>query len=810
MSKLIGTSPNQVPSNADLGTAAFLDTKELLLSKGSELSRIDAIINETTTDVFVYDTSFDSDNGAWRKRTSHTSWYNEKLNTEDRGSRRDFPSVVVIIATVSNVTIYDADDPSLPMWMRFRAGTTGMEDRLLLQSNSSDPITVHMLNGVLAIAWKNESSSYGSPIVNFISELTVRMDSQADGTEGGTWNGNIAQRNTNVLGYYRNSTIDYDLPASQVNHVSMGVIPGTPINPATGLPNPTILASTPDGIGIIRYDGNVMTIANGSDDVIMSKFNSKFDVVSVWQTGSGDAVYQFPFEKWIANDIGIANNDEFRWNDAGWSGTNNVNSADIDRIEVIDDDYIAFAGDYTNDADYWMGLNLHSPNSYPGGTATQSSDKALWANIRDTHTTGWMPGNPQLVCFSDTSSQPLVDYNLANNSGFDSDTVWTKSGQIPSDWTISGGVANIADTSRTGDNFLYQEIDGGLIPGRQYIVKITWNLSVGDFDVRLGGSNTIFSIASTYGSSGTKTFSLTAGSTNDRLEIIANQHAVGTFDDFELYLAEQDRTARKRGIEVHGVIKRIPVAPGADLVGYSNFGTGNHLTQEYTTDLDFGTGDMSVACWFRHEATTGEKTIFRRFGSTITGGFVFRMLGTTSAIQFGTRDTSGNWVSPSSGQAFDDGIWHMAVGVRRCSGTTARVEIWIDGQLLGRSQSANASIDDATSQDAILNIGSEGGTTNFWDDGELALGRISGLAPSPEQIKKMYEDEKVLFRDNAKATLVGNANNINGMAFDKGTHLLHVGTSAGRSVFQGLRRVEETTDEVTVAISAANGLVAED
>ena len=50
MSKLIGTSPNQVPSNADLGTVAFLDTKELLLSKGSELSRINAIINETTTE----------------------------------------------------------------------------------------------------------------------------------------------------------------------------------------------------------------------------------------------------------------------------------------------------------------------------------------------------------------------------------------------------------------------------------------------------------------------------------------------------------------------------------------------------------------------------------------------------------------------------------------------------------------------------------------------------------------------------------------------------------------------------------------
>ena len=40
MSKLIGTNPNQVPSNADLGSAAFMDSKQFLLSKGSEISEI--------------------------------------------------------------------------------------------------------------------------------------------------------------------------------------------------------------------------------------------------------------------------------------------------------------------------------------------------------------------------------------------------------------------------------------------------------------------------------------------------------------------------------------------------------------------------------------------------------------------------------------------------------------------------------------------------------------------------------------------------------------------------------------------------
>src|SRR6056297_3410556 len=74
---------------------------------------------DTAVDVFVYDTSRDSDGGAWRKRTQHTSWYNETLNTSTRGSRREFPAVAVIVAEAAKVTIYDGDDPSLPMWMVF-------------------------------------------------------------------------------------------------------------------------------------------------------------------------------------------------------------------------------------------------------------------------------------------------------------------------------------------------------------------------------------------------------------------------------------------------------------------------------------------------------------------------------------------------------------------------------------------------------------------------------------------------------------------------------------------------------------------
>ena len=73
----------------------------------------------------------------------------------------------------------------------------------------------------------------------------------------------------------------------------------------------------------------------------------------------------------------------------------------------------------------------------------------------------------------------------------------------------------------------------------------------------------------------------------------------------------------------------------------------------------------------------------------------------------------------------------------------------------------------------------------------------------------MYEDEKHLFQENAACTLYGSSDDVKAIAYDDSSNVLHVGTSAGRSEFQGLRRINNTTEAVTTAISASNELVAE-
>ena len=93
--------------------------------------------------------------------------------------------------------------------------------------------------------------------------------------------------------------------------------------------------------------------------------------------------------------------------------------------------------------------------------------------------------------------------------------------------------------------------------------------------------------------------------------------------------------------------------------------------------------------------------------------------------------------------------------------------------------------------------------------GKMALWRVSATAPNPDQIAKIYEDERKLFMPGAQCTLYGNSDAVTALAHDPKTNLLHVGTSAGRSTFDGLQRVANTETPLGTAISAVNGLIAE-
>ncbi|NKX40576.1 hypothetical protein HGG71_03735 [Rhodobacteraceae bacterium R_SAG2] len=121
---------------------------------------ISAILAEkalTAVDVFVYDTSLDSDGGVWRKRCQHTSWSNEPLNTATRGARREFPAVAVVVTETNRVTIFDGNDPNLPMWIPFAVYANYVN---MMITGGNDPRTVRAcaVNAKMVVGTQNEAA----------------------------------------------------------------------------------------------------------------------------------------------------------------------------------------------------------------------------------------------------------------------------------------------------------------------------------------------------------------------------------------------------------------------------------------------------------------------------------------------------------------------------------------------------------------------------------------------------------------------------------------------------------------------------
>jgi hypothetical protein len=230
------------------------------------------------------------------------------------------------------------------------------------------------------------------------------------------------------------------------------------------------------------------------------------------------------------------------------------------------------------------------------------------------------------------------------------------------------------------------------------------------------------------------------------------------------------------------------------LVAYSGFSATNYLEMPYNSDLDFGTGDFCVMGWVKDTSTATNFFLQRRDTSF---GVDFGLIGVGSEFQF---ETFGVDVQ-SVGGGRSSGVWKFVCGLRRSS----TLELYVDGALNNTgSNSANL-----TNTSAILTVGVSTIVSGAASLASLALLRISATAPTAEQIAKIYNDEKVLFQDNAQATLYGSSDAVTALAHDPDTDLLHVGTSAGRSVFDGLRRVGNTATSVSTAISASGGLVVE-
>jgi len=726
---------------------------------GPSVTGIDDTIDEVNAvDVFVYDTSKDTDGGAWRTGSlaKASSWYNETLNTDTRGSRREFPEVAVIVAEENKVTIYDGDDPSLPMWMVFEGGTgnalynafvTGVAclNGKLIASLNSAMFSVSFLEDALQI-----QQTAGTRV--FIDPISGR--SSGNGYAAHASGGEIV-----------NNT---------VNDVAMTVLPDAPTDPATGLPVPTIAVATDGGVSVITDSGAVYdsaeTLVVTNLEIIGDQFFvnrestplvfAQYDLPSISADGF---VYARTYRR---NDGTLNNYPQIAFSGGAWS----------------------LAGGNKKEPN--VGHNTGLWKLSQGDIVSVAAYKDLSSKITTSYTTGWMNGNIKLAALADTTAETLSGSELVG-----SDYTASFSQNADNAFTITASRIEISGYVG-GVPYVYTNANI-LEEGKTYllsfeVVSVTGN---GYFAGPINGQVSGFLSLGV----GTHSFFVRPTATG-RLQI----NAGGDFalEAISVKQADPDRIVNGNGLIVNGTITKTAVATGADVVGYEFGGdNANYLLLADGDAINPGAGDFCFLCWYYN---TGIGSTQYLFEAETTAGSFFVARNSTSVPTvnlYGSLYDGAVAGSVSTSENTPEDTWLNVAMVRRdgalylyVNGVEKSVDLTSDGDMTGlieRVRIANRSTLDRA----------------FY--GRLALMRFSATAPTADQITKIYNDEKVLFQPNAKATLTGSSDAVTALAHDPDTDLLHVGTSGGRSVFYGLRRVNETATAVTTAISAVDGLIVE-
>lgn len=820
MPLLIGSDYNQNPANADLGELAFQNKSSVNFTDGSgalselSLNPIYREISTTATRLFVYDTRNDSDGGAWRKRTQNTSWYNEELNTATRGRRREFPSIAVIATTASTLTIYDGDDVNLPMWMVFEKGPDSSNTKWWDGNNSNTPSGIFCLNGMLVLA----TSNAGAYSANFISE---ELRNWYNGGTSGVREASIAQRNGS---FGRSGTTEANntaLNTAAVKYdVSMAVLPGAQPDRFTGLPSPVIAFGTSAGIIFVEADHSVTNgfrVSRTADPGVYYPIKVKLGSDgSLWAVLANSGTFNYSvgyasnYNNVVDKDISTYSN----WSD--WGGFNYstiYSTSSGGQLTFINRPSYPSSDIAVNDIVNADTLNIGAQGT-PYGLTLTHVNKQLYKNgmtcyITSKSNTGWMPGDCRGAWLNNCEPGILDGRQRFPNWDFSSATNPITSSSNGGSSSIVSGRLKLSGGSTGGFADHILNLDFPLIQGKTYQFHFQLHSQEGSSPLPIGFYNLqqgeyVPAFGYTNRSPGTYTFDYTAPIDTTGLDIVsggtASQFNILEFVSIREVDPNQVSSTTNRGLDINGIIVKEQVATGSDVVLYGPFSDSNYFFQPYNASYnDIGTGDICIAFWLL-TSDSGDSEIFYlgpsdRSSSNPTNGFNIWTYGTALKAEL----AGASWTQHASGTA-RSGFLEQHIIIRRSGGNT---EHWIDGTLRFAGYN-NGSVGDAS---YTLYVGK-----GYYQSGiysKVALLRLSAKAPSPEQIRKMYNDEKMLFQPNSKATLYGTSDAVAGLAYDRDTQFIHVGTSSGRSVFDGIERVGNTTVSATY-ISASNGFVAEE
>ena len=582
MPNLVGIGNSQVPTNAMLGGLAYQDTKNVTIESANikNIDKLSNVLQPNTTlgHVFVYDTSRDSDGGAWRYRTQHTSWYNEPLGNTYRGNRREFPSVA-ILATHSGYaqglvhlyfSIYDGDDPEFPLWMRFPIdGYTGGSNLAQAipslgyagNANAASPGPIAALNGQIFMV-NGTNSAYIGWMANMISEKLIDVMNYGNSEQN-----QCHFRSSNMSNRYGFLTVDKFAAGDQYyagdheitfgksgitgrpiaeggNDVDMFVEQFTSVDDETGLPYPSIALATDGGLTILRgHDKGWDHDTFGSYGVYKCSFGHKGDLISInrynnvvqsYYTALGDAGISGTKTGQVGD-----NNDNtshyYHFNlSSNLNPTMGIVYSGLEDVRLVPSPY----GEYADDL--WLIPSSSRPiNFYLGSGRDNSTATSMGTKVHTIHrdaVTGYMPGDCMLavLCecangnnnFYETGAGGL--HKITQRTIYSDDFTDTSGGWTFVNGTVStsGGYLWLADVSAaraTKEGFLTQ--------GKKYYVQYKRsgdanNFVIDDDGAGAGAGSVTTYHQSTYQNVGTFGFVFTCTASN-RLRIMRTQTGGG-------------------------------------------------------------------------------------------------------------------------------------------------------------------------------------------------------------------------------------------------------------------------------------------
>jgi len=262
-------------------------------------------------------------------------------------------------------------------------------------------------------------------------------------------------------------------------------------------------------------------------------------------------------------------------------------------------------------------------------------------------------------------------------------------------------------------------------------------------------------------------------------------------------LAIPDRSVNNNAIGIHGTLDVDAVATGAELKALSGFSNDNYLKRP-KDDIDYSAG-YTFYFW----TANGEAVV--AIDGTSTNGYNNTHLAIWATdTDVLTRSKYANLdVTHASGLS---AVLRFIVVRIEPLASGFNLKVYIDGIEVNSINSSSTLLDD----DYPLYVGTRSYAGTWTSrDGTLANIRLTQSILSDSEIKRIYESEKPMFNENAACTLNGSSDAVTALAHDDITNVLSVGTSGGRSDFQGLVRVDENTNSIT-ELAAHDGMIVEE